>query len=193
MNRSAIALASSLLIGLVLAPAAMAQSASPAITEEAARAIAADAYVYFYPLVTMDVTRKQLTNKVPGPGDFGGPMNTFVNVAAFPPADFKDVVRPNFDTLYSSAYLDLTKEPMVVSVPDTGGRYYLLHARHVDGCLCVAGLADDGHQGGKIPRSAARLERNGSGGIYPHQRAHALRLDHRPHQDRRPGGLRCGA
>ena len=44
----------------------MAQSASPAITEEAARAIAADAYVYFYPLVTMDVTRKQLTNKVPG-------------------------------------------------------------------------------------------------------------------------------
>ena len=53
-------------------------------------------------------------------------MNMFVNVEAFPPADFKAVVRSNFDTLYSSAYLDLTKEPMVVSVPDTGGRYYLL-------------------------------------------------------------------
>jgi hypothetical protein len=107
---------------LAVAPA----QAQSAITAQEAQAIAAEAYIYFYPLITMDVTRKQLTNKAPGPGGFGGPMNLFVNVEAFPPADFKAVVRPNFDTLYSSAYLDLTKEPMVVSVPDTGGRYYLL-------------------------------------------------------------------
>ena len=53
-------------------------------------------------------------------------MNTFVNVPAFPTADMRVVVRPNFDTLYSSAWLDLTQEPMIVSVPDTKGRYYLL-------------------------------------------------------------------
>jgi hypothetical protein len=53
-------------------------------------------------------------------------MNMFVSVPAYPPADLKLVVRPNFDTLYSPAWLDLTGEPMVVSAPDTGGRYYLL-------------------------------------------------------------------
>ena len=54
-------------------------------------------------------------------------MNTFANVAGFPALPTcSAVVRPNFDTLYSIGWLDLTKEPMVVSVPDTGGRYYLL-------------------------------------------------------------------
>jgi hypothetical protein len=95
------------------------------ITEQEAHAIGVDAYLYFYPLVTMDLTRKQLTNVEPGKG-FGGPMNMFANVPAYPTAADRTVVRPNFDTLYSSAWLDLTKEPMIVSVPDTNGRYYLL-------------------------------------------------------------------
>ncbi|WP_338441831.1 DUF1254 domain-containing protein [Synechococcus elongatus IITB4] len=96
------------------------------ISEQAARTIGVDAYLYFYPLVTMDITRRQLSNAPAGASDFAGPPNTFVNVKTYPPADFKGVVRPNFDTLYSSAWLDLTKEPMVVSVPNTNGRYYLL-------------------------------------------------------------------
>ena len=95
------------------------------ISEQDAHSIGVAAYLYFYPLVTMDLTRKQLTNVVKAEG-IHAPMNTFANLAAFPPADMKVVVRPNFDTLYSSAWLDLTKEPMIVSVPDTHGRYYLL-------------------------------------------------------------------
>jgi hypothetical protein len=96
------------------------------ITEQEAHAIGVDAYVYFYPLISVDITRKQSTNIEAGK-EFGkGPMNTFVSVPAFPPADLKVVVRINFDTLYSIAWLDLTKEPMVVSAPDTAGRYYLL-------------------------------------------------------------------
>ncbi len=100
--------------------------AAEAITEDEAHAIGVEAYLYFYSPITMDLTRKQLTNQEPTPGGIGGPMNSFANVGAFPSADMRVVVRPNFDTLYSSGWLDLTKEPMVVSVPDTGGRYYLL-------------------------------------------------------------------
>lgn len=97
-----------------------------AVTPEEAHAIGVDAYVYLYPLVTMEVTRKQFTNIEPGK-EFGkGPMNMFQNIPEYPPANFKGVVRPNFDTLYSVAWLDLTNEPMIVTAPDTGGRYYLL-------------------------------------------------------------------
>ena len=122
MNRRTIGLTLGLLLCPILPLAARAQSA---ITEQEALSIAVDAYIYFYPLVTMDVTRKQLTNVEPGKG-IGAPMNVMFNVPTFPTADMRQVVRPNFDTLYSLAYLDLTKEPMTVSVPDTGGRYYLL-------------------------------------------------------------------
>ena len=113
------------ILGLLLA-AAGAPAAMAAVTEEEAHAIGVDAYLYFYSPITMDLTRKQLTNQEPTPGGIGGPMNRFANVGAFPTADMRVVVRPNFDTLYSSGWLDLTKEPMVVSAPDTGGRYYLL-------------------------------------------------------------------
>jgi hypothetical protein len=91
-----------------------------------AHAIAVDAYVYLYPMVIMDITRKQATNIEAGKVFGRGPANQFTNVPEFPPADFRDVVRSNFDTLYSIAWLDLSKEPMIVSAPDTDGRYYLL-------------------------------------------------------------------
>jgi hypothetical protein len=96
------------------------------ISEQEAHAIGVDAYIYFYPLISMDVTRRQFTNIEPGK-EFGkGPMNMFVSVPEYPPANFKGVVRSNFDTLYSIVWADLTKEPMVVSAPDTSGRFYLL-------------------------------------------------------------------
>ena len=113
-------------VALLLASLSAGSGAQAAITEEEAHSIGVDAYLYFYSPVTMDLTRKQLTNQEPSPGGIGGPMNRFANVGAFPSADVRVVVRPNFDTLYSSGWLDLTKEPMVVSAPDTGGRYYLL-------------------------------------------------------------------
>jgi hypothetical protein len=96
------------------------------ISEKEAQAIAVEAYLYLYPLVVMDLTRRQMTSAPGGKAIGAGPPNTFHHVAEYPTATDKEVVRPNFDTLYSSAWLDLSKEPVVVSVPDTKGRYYLL-------------------------------------------------------------------
>ena len=89
-------------------------------------AVAAEAYIFLYPLITMELTRLQATNVAAGTSPGRGPMNTFVHIREFPDADFKMVVRPNFDTLYSSAFVDLTAEPVIVSAPDTDGRYYML-------------------------------------------------------------------
>src|SRR5215813_10775797 len=126
MIRPILKLTVCLCLAVLAAPQAQAQGTSSAITEQEARAIAVNVYVYFYPLLSMDITRKQFTNVEPGKDGFKGPMNTFVNVGEYPPGDFKGVVRSNFDTLYSSAWLDLSKEPIVLSVPDTDGRYYLM-------------------------------------------------------------------
>lgn len=91
-----------------------------------AQAIAQEAYVFLYPLILMDITRKQMINTDPKISPAGGPANAFTHVRAFPPADLRVVVRPNFDTLYSSAWLDLSEGPIILSTADTNGRYFLL-------------------------------------------------------------------
>jgi hypothetical protein len=110
----------------LLAPPQWPAQAQSTISPAEARAIAVDAYLYFYPLLSMDVSRRVFTNIEAGK-EFGkGPANMFVSIPEYPPADFKGVVRVNFDTLYSSGWLELTQEPLVITAPDTDGRYYLL-------------------------------------------------------------------
>jgi hypothetical protein len=105
------------------------ETPAPAPVNEAtnaARTTAQAAYVYGYPLVLADVTRAKQTNVPhPMPGQLA-PVNQFAHNKTFPDATFTDVVSPNADTLYSTAWLDLAREPMVLSVPDTHGRYYLM-------------------------------------------------------------------
>ena len=58
--------------------------------------------------------------------DFRAPMNQFAHAPAFPDHTFREVIRPNADTLYSILWFDVSIEPVVVSIPDTAGRYYML-------------------------------------------------------------------
>lgn len=74
----------------------------------------------------MGVTRRVSTNVPRGVKPGFGPPNAFHRMRAFPTAEFRAVGCPNIDTLHSFAWLDMTGEPMIVSAPDTGGRYYML-------------------------------------------------------------------
>jgi hypothetical protein len=105
----------------------MAQALGQQLSDRQVYDIARDAYVYAYPIVTMDASMHRSTN-VPNANTIPlrAPINQFAHARTYPRAEDRDVVRYNFDTLYSPVWLDLSREPIVLSVPDTSGRYYLL-------------------------------------------------------------------
>ena len=130
-----------------------------AITEQEAQAIAVDAYVYFYPLVTMDVTRKQFTNIEPGKEFGSGPMNMFTNVP--------DVSACRLKGRRAAELRHALFHRVSGSDQRADGRLGPRHgrallspadARHVDGRVRVAGLAHDRNAGRQLPDRAARLE-----------------------------------
>ena len=86
---------------------------------------AIDVYVYGYPLVTMDMTRRQLTNVVT-PDAAHAPMGQILKLRNYPAVDNHAVTAPNADTLYTTAWIDVSQEPWVFSIPDMGDRYYLM-------------------------------------------------------------------
>ena len=96
---------------------------SPGLAE--AVSTATDAYVYGYPLITMDMTRRRLTN-VTAPDASHAPMGQLLRLRTYPPVDNHAVTAPNADTLYTMAWLDLSKEPWIFGIPDMGDRYFLM-------------------------------------------------------------------
>ena len=98
----------------------------PALSSDQIGDVATSAFIYAYPLIMMEITRRVSTNVADTRHFNKAPMNQFGNVPAFPDATFTDVVRPNADTLYPLVWFDVSKEPLLISVPNSGGRYYLL-------------------------------------------------------------------
>ena len=87
--------------------------------------LATDAYIYGYPLITMEMTRRVITNVSAVEGT-RGPMGQFIKLRQYPDASFRDVTAPNADTLYTTAWIDVGKEPWVLSIPDMKDRYFLV-------------------------------------------------------------------
>ena len=85
------------------------------------RAIAADrthevgiqSYIYAYPMVMMEITRRVSTN-VEAPVGPLAPMNQFAHLRAFPDHTFKEGVWPNADTLYAIAWVEVSKDQQVL-------------------------------------------------------------------------------
>ncbi|WP_294951119.1 DUF1254 domain-containing protein [Sulfurovum sp.] len=111
---------------VTLFAASLQLNASSALEKEELDRIALQSYIYTYPLVLMEVTRKQMTNMPLGENPNRGPMMQFTHIRTFPNAKFREVVRPNFDTLYSLAWVDVSKEPVILSVPEVKDRFFML-------------------------------------------------------------------
>jgi hypothetical protein len=83
-----------------------------------------EAYIYGYPLVTMEMTRRIMTN-VREPEGSRAPMGQFVRMRHYPDASYRDVTAPNADTLYTTAWINVGKEPWILTLPDAHDRYFL--------------------------------------------------------------------
>ncbi|MFO0788955.1 MAG: DUF1254 domain-containing protein [Pirellulales bacterium] len=111
-------------LAAVASPLLSATAAQTKLSPSEAKQLAIEAYIYGYPLVTMEMTRRVITNAAKVEGTHG-PMGQLIRLREYPTAAFKDVTAPNADTLYTTAFIDVAKEPYVLSIPDAHGRYYL--------------------------------------------------------------------
>ncbi|MFG1348651.1 DUF1254 domain-containing protein [Xanthobacter autotrophicus] len=119
----------SLGLGILGASPALASAAAEGLVHELAAGVedlraASEAYIYGYSLVTMEITRRVMTNVATSEAS-RAPMGQFVRMRSYPDASFRDVTAPNADTLYTTAWIDVGKEPWILSLPDMKGRYFL--------------------------------------------------------------------
>lgn len=87
--------------------------------------IVREAFIYGYPLITMDLVRLQETN-VTIPDEAHAPMGELVKLRNYPAVDNRSAAAPNADTLYTMAWYDLSEEPWVFGIPDMGERFYIM-------------------------------------------------------------------
>jgi hypothetical protein len=113
-----------LCLGFMIANHGSAAQQQP-LTEEEAFQLGIDAYIYGYPLVVMDSVRRVSTN-VAEPQGMSAPMGQFGHARTFPDASKRVIAGASVDTLYSLAWLDLSRDAYVLHLPNANGRFYLM-------------------------------------------------------------------
>jgi len=143
-------------------------------------AAASDAYVYGYPLVTMEMTRRVMTN-VAEPKGSRGPMGQMIKLRQYPDAKFRDVTAPNADTLYTTSFFDVGDEPWVLSTPDMATVLPAAVPLWLDGRVRGAGQPHDRRRSPDLRNHGTRLVRETSRRHEGTQIADEHRLVARPH------------
>jgi hypothetical protein len=167
---------------LLMMAGAMGLAPTLARAAEGDATAARDAYLYALPLIEMATTRARVL-KAPGAA-----INRLSHTRVLADHTSRAVTTPNNDTLYSTAFLDLTQGPLTLTIPALGPRYYSValmdmftNNNVVLGTRTVGGEGGDLHPGRAWPgfdRSQPRPYRD------------AARLDVGPHAGQRPGRRR---
>jgi len=108
--------------------------------------IAIDTCIYAYPLVLTELTRRLSTNVLSPTRDGKAPMNQFGHAAVVISGAAPDgEAVPEADTVRSTLWFDVSREPLAIRVPDSGGRYYALWMRDMwTHLFAVAGTRNTG-------------------------------------------------
>jgi len=135
--------------------AACEQANAAAISPSEAQALAKQAYIYAYAPVYMERQRRNMVSVDADRGDASAPENSFGHVRALGSPALKTIVMPNNDTLYSSAWIDLSKGPFLLEVPPMGDRYFTFQMMDAfSNTFDYVGTRATGNQGGRFVLAA---------------------------------------
>jgi hypothetical protein len=124
LSRRFLAIGVPLLAMAVAGLSACSKATVSGISPAEAQALAKQAYIYGYAPVYMERQRRNMVSVDRDRGDGSAPEISFGNVRALGSPALKTIVMPNNDTLYSSAWIDLSKGPFLLTVPPMGERYF---------------------------------------------------------------------
>ncbi len=127
------------------------RTAADKLSAAEVQALAKEAYIYAYAPVYMERQRRNMVSVDTDGGDGSAPENSFGHVRALGSPELTTIVMPNNDTLYSSAWIDLSKGPFLLQVPPMGERYFTFQMMDAfSNTFDYAGTRATGPQGGRF-------------------------------------------